>query len=452
MARLMKQKFRYHGELRETEKWYAELKNLEGKLRRIPLSTDKRRSQRACDALVDAIETIRAGAIVDPQRLPALVHDKFLKMLAEIDHPLARSRATGRPIQEHVNDYGTHLAARGVTEHHRKQTIVRLETILKACGFNTLRDLATEPVEEALERWKIKAPGGRKKGGIGPRTRNTYLSSLQAFIAWCMRTRPRRLDTNPLEHIHKANEEEDIRKQRRALTEDEMIRLLEFAKRRPIHAAKVIARGKRKGQHVAELGDRYRAMLERKGAERALMYKTLVLTGLRAGELRRLRWCDVMIDSPAGRDRRGKPLFKIKLPATTTKAKRIQTLTLRADLAAELRTWRDESGPKSTTDLVFRVPTDLLRRLKKDLTAAGIPYCDEEGRTVDVHALRHTKATWMAMAGVPIRKAQEEMRHSTIMLTMKVYTDVRLLDDGEAVGALPSLSPTIGQADVSGTR
>ncbi|HRX84817.1 MAG TPA: hypothetical protein P5572_07350 [Phycisphaerae bacterium] len=91
---------------------------------------------------------------------------------------------------------------------------------------------------------------------------------------------------------------------------------------------------------------------------------------------------------------------------------------------------------------------------------------DEEGRTVDVRALRHTKATWMAyvgptfqsvfgehrptvppgskaprlaMAGVPIRKAQEEMRHSTIMLTMRVYTDVRLLDDGEAVAALPSL-------------
>jgi len=451
MARLMKQKFRYRGELRETDKWYAELRNLEGKLRRIPLTLDRRRSQRACDALVDAIETIRAGAVVDPQRLPDLVRDKFLEMLAEIDHPLARSRATSRPIQEHVDAYNTHLAAVGVSEHHRKQTIARLETILNACGFNTLRDLATEPVEETLERWKSKAPGGRKKGGIGPRTRNTYLSSLQAFVAWCMRTRPRRLDTNPLEHIEKANEEEDIRKQRRALTEDEMIRLLQFAKRRPIHAAKVIARGERKGQHVAELGDRYRTLLERKGSERALIYKTLVLTGLRAGELRRLRWCDVMIDSPAGRDRRGQPLFKIRLPASTTKAKRIQSLTLRADLAAELLAWRAETKPRSTTDLVFHVPLDLIRRLKKDLAAAGIPYSDDEGRTVDVHALRHTKATWMAMAGVPIRKAQEEMRHSTITLTMKVYTDVRLLDDGEAVAALPSLSSKPAQADASGT-
>jgi len=55
----------------------------------------------------------------------------------------------------------------------------------------------------------------------------------------------------------------------------------------------------------------------------------------------------------------------------------------------------------------------------------------------------------MAMAGVPARKAQEEMRHSTIMLTMKVYTDVRLLDDGEAVAALPALATSAESSGVA---
>lgn len=46
-----------------------------------------------------------------------------------------------------------------------------------------------------------------------------------------------------------------------------------------------IRRGKRKGEVVANLRDDTRVQLERLGRERALIYKTLVLTGLRKGEL-----------------------------------------------------------------------------------------------------------------------------------------------------------------------
>jgi hypothetical protein len=46
-----------------------------------------------------------------------------------------------------------------------------------------------------------------------------------------------------------------------------------------------------------------------------------------------------------------------------------------------------------TGTLLFDVPTGLVRILDRDLAAAGIPKKDERGRTVDVHAMRHSFGT-----------------------------------------------------------
>jgi integrase len=59
---------------------------------------------------------------------------------------------------------------------------------------------------------------------------------------------------------------------------------------------------------------------------------------------------------------------------------------------------------------------------------------------VDVHALRHTFGTHLNKAGVAPRTAQAAMRHSSLELTMNVYTDPRLLDVGAAVDALPDFT------------
>ena len=47
----------------------------------------------------------------------------------------------------------------------------------------------------------------------------------------------------------------------------------------------------------------------------------------------------------------------------------------------------------------FTVPAGLIRILDRDLRAAGIPKVDERGRTVDVHAPRHTFGTLLSKAG-----------------------------------------------------
>ena len=104
---------------------------------------------------------------------------------------------------------------------------------------------------------------------------------------------------------------------------------------------------------------------------------------------------------------------------------------------------------------VFTVPAGLIRILNRDLKFAGIPKVDERGRTVDVHALRTTFGTLLSKGGVAPRTAQAAMRHSTIDLTMNVYTDPKLLDVAGAVESLPAL-PLAGaapqQAKATGTN
>jgi hypothetical protein len=122
---------------------------------------------------------------------------------------------------------------------------------------------------------------------------------------------------------------------------------------------------------------------------------------------------------------------------------------LRGDLAADLLEWidalpRGAAGRVPVCTPLFNVPAKLIKILDRDLKAAGIEKKDDRGRTVDVHALRHSHASHLSARGVHPRVAQESMRHSDIKLMMGVYTDERMLDVRAALDQLPAL-PLGGQ-------
>ncbi len=178
-----------------------------------------------------------------------------------------------------------------------------------------------------------------------------------------------------------------------------------------------------------------------------LIYKTMVLTGLRLGELASITVGRLHLDARQPH---------AELLAKDAKAGTAALIPLRADLVEDLRGWLDgklealrEQAEKDGTPLplklpvdepLFSVPRNLIKSFDLDLAAAGIPKEDERGRTVDLHALRHTFGTHLSLAGVPPRTAQAAMRHSSIDLTMNVYTDPALLDVAGALEALPDLA------------
>ena len=64
----------------------------------------------------------------------------------------------------------------------------------------------------------------------------------------------------------KANEAADPRRRRRAMTEAELVRLLDVARRRPLLDALTVRRGKRKGEAYANVRPEVRAAARSRSA------------------------------------------------------------------------------------------------------------------------------------------------------------------------------------------
>ena len=370
------------------------------------------------------------------------------------------------PLADHIAAYIDHQKAKGVSRRV-KDTLSQLRRVAADCGFHRLADLDAT----ALERWLLE----QEANGMSAGTRNQYRGAWVGFCNWCMKTRPPRLLTNPFAKVPRANEKADPRRKRRALTESELVRLLDVARRRPLLDRMRVHRGKRKGEVYAKLRPEVQHRLERLGRERTLIYKMLLLTGLRRGELASITVGQVVLEAD--------PPYLV-FEAADEKNREGSTIPLRSDLAADLhqwiaekatalqeaareaptvqfdpndrergkRNWGDSTGSERQSCLplttvptlpldtpLFTVPKGLVRILDRDLRLAGIPKVDERGRTVDVHALRHTFGTLLSKGGVAPRTAQAAMRHSSIDLTMNVYTDPKLLDVAGAMEALPAL-------------
>ena len=362
------------------------------------------------------------------------------------------------PVADHFAAYLTHQQSREVSERHLRDVDRIGNRMLRDCALGTLRDIRPEVVE----RWLA----ARLSDGMAARTRNIHLQAVRGFCKWCVQTE--RLASNPLARIAKADEKSDRRRQRRAMTEAELLKLLQVARMRPlaefgretlaVDGSEAEATGKRRKRsnwtykpltldslHAAVERARERladnldfvAELERLGCERALIYKTLVLTGLRRNELASLTVAQLELG--------GAMPFAV-LNAADEKNRQGSTLPLRTDLAAELWDWIGEKRERFQgrpdafgREPLFVVADSLGKILDRDLLAAGIDKADERGRTIDVHALRHSFGTLLSKGGVTPRTAQAAMRHSNIDLTMNVYTDPKLLDVQGALDSLPSL-------------
>jgi hypothetical protein len=66
--------------------------------------------------------------------------------------------------------------------------------------------------------------------------------------------------------------------------------------------------------------------------------------------------------------------------------------------------------------------------------------------------VRHSFATWLAQSGVHPKIMQDLCRHSSVELTLKVYTHTRLEDERVAVAGLPDLSVRPVEARKTGTE
>jgi integrase len=383
--------------------WYGQYK-VGSQWKRVPLYTDKTASSVRLAELVKGIERGDAG-LVNPHK-----------------------NALERPIDEHVDDYLTHLRTEGANQKHLSERERLLRTVLRACEMRSLGDLNADTITGFIANLQKKpTPNNLDPGPASARTKDTYRGAAHAFAEWCVQTRPQRLKENPVRATAKPRGE--VVHERRAETVENLKRLMEVTAQRPLLEALTVRKGSRKGERYADVRPEIRNRLMLEGRERRLLYKTALLTGMRQGELKRLLVGDLRLDGVA-------PAVFVS-PKHDAKNKKGVWLPLLPEHAAELRAWVKDTR-KAEGDAVFYVPEKPNKIFRRDLKMAGIPYRDREGRYFDFHALRHCCDTFLNAGAVPPTVVMLFMRHKKPSLSLVTYNDPRMTDARKALVALPT--------------
>lgn len=326
-----------------------------------------------------------------------------------IDATQDRYATEGRlPLADHVTAYVAHCKRVGLDDEHVASKERHLAKIAEVTGVTRLSELTPDTLERYLATIK--------DAGKSARSVNFARQIVVTFVAWAVKTG--RVPTNALKVVPKQDETRDRRRVRRPLTDAELGTLLDVARR---HG-------------------------------RESWYLAAALAGLRKGDMRRLTWADVNFTEGTLTLRHGK-------------AKRVDVVPMHPQLADALRRKLDANPALPTarvwSDTVGNITRqkDFLRagiaKRVPVLDAAGKPIMvgegenakpktristeDDEGRVIDLHALRTTLGTQLARAGVAPQVAQKIMRHSDYATTLRHYTVLGLHDTSAAVAKLPTI-------------
>ena len=312
--------------------------------------------------------------------------------------------------------YIAHCKHAGQAPHHVNQKAAQLEALIAGSKASRLQELTADSLVLHLSALKDR--------DLSARSVNFARQIAVAFYQWCVKTG--RARSNPLKMVPKQDENRDRRRVRRPLTDDELSRLLAVAR-----------------EHGREA-----------------WYLAAALAGLRKGDMQRLTWSDVNFEEATITIRQGK-------------AKRTDILPMHPQLSEALERHFRENPAVPTARVWPTLVTDRTRlndflraglaRKVTVLHSDGQPVMvgkganlrpktrisveDEEGRVIDLHALRTTLGTQLARAGVAPQLAQRLMRHSDYRTTLSHYTVLGLTDTAAAIGKLPGVGPASPDAE-----
>jgi site-specific recombinase XerD len=365
-----------HRVIRQTRKYYAELRDENGRVTYIPLSADRMVSHTMLRDIERKAERIKNGLeLPDSYRLDG-------------------------PIDDLVRSFQKHLKAKGTSARQIREKSNRILRIIAACSFKRWNDISGSKVEHFLTDLHEGTDG---ECGRSARTVNSYLESIRHFCTWV--EKEKRASFSPVAHLYSLNVNTDRRHVRRALTIEQCRSLLAVTKHRP---------------------DIYHMS----GAERALMYRVALESGIRANEIKTITVGRCHLDTDP-------PTMTVIAGYRKQRKERIQPIP--RNLAKVLK---DYIGNRRAKEPLFpNMPgiPNLSKMIRRDLAAANIPYKDVEDRVVDFHALRHTYATNLARAGVHPKVAMDLLGHSDINLTMAYYSHTEIKERGASLENLPTL-------------
>src|SRR5262249_37580162 len=155
-----------------------------------------------------------------------------------------------RTLADHLRDYHAYLIGKGATPAHADLSRSRVARLIDLAHARRVSDLTPSRVQAALRTIRDQ--------GLSLRTIHHHVRVVKGFARWLWRDG--RAREHALAHLTAPNPDPDRRRVRRALTPDELARLVAAAERGPV-------------------------VLNLSGVDRAALYRVAVGTGFRRGEL-----------------------------------------------------------------------------------------------------------------------------------------------------------------------
>lgn len=328
-----------------------------------------------------------------------------------------------------------------------KQAEAKLAELLHQVSIGTFVDASRTTLVEYLRDWHGKAVAPLKR----PETARVYLSMIERHIA----TAP--IGTVPLQKLRASDLEAfyaTLKLSPASVTVCHAVlgRALKMAVRDRLIVAnpaaavedrprpsKDHAHGAREHCWSADEARRVLAAAKADGPQVSAFFALAIDTGARKSELLGLTWSHVDLDAGTVTiARQLEPRCSERPAWGPTKTGRSRTVTLGAETITKLRAHRKQQREllmaNRTTyqdhGLVFaKEPEDLqkptaalgqpclalvTRHFQRIATAAGV-------RRIKIHGTRHTAATLLLSAGVPVQVVAQRLGHAQVTQTLEVY-------------------------------
>lgn len=382
-------------------RWLFDYKDENGRRQRRVLSHDKRTAERLANEIIQRRELALNGVTSTEGQ------DRLLEDLKRI--------------------YLEHLAAR-TSRSHQRNAGQRIGRVIAGIPVRRVRDLRPYHVLAHMQ--------ARLSPRTGPRTVNHEVLHMKTMLSWAVSAGL--IAANPIAKLKLLPvREENLRRSRRALSDQEIERFLTAAKDDDqvqdarCAALRTITTGSK--------GFLWEARDRRTRVPQFPLWLSFIESGGRYFELTHVRWAD--LDAVHA---------TLTFRGATTKNAKTRVIPLREHVVHELVALRQVhkrvlGRVPAATEMIFLNPEGepwprnsrgLLRILTRVLDLARIDPKDADGRVVDVHSLRHTCASRLARAGVPITFTQRLLGHSTVELTSRYYTHTGLEEMRAALGQL----------------
>lgn len=240
-----------------------------------------------------------------------------------------------------------------------------------------------------MELWRREMRETRK---LKAATLNRAATYLTAMLNWAVRRKL--ISANPLEELDNLKET-DSRKSWRFLSKDEIAVLKEALRARDA----AVRAGAVPCIYAEPMGGAFADPLEP-------MALVALNTGVRWGTLVSLRWLNV--DLAHG---------TLYIDADSTKAEAAQTLPLNSSALDVLKKWREEAPDAAPVSLVFPAPAggmfyNVNKAWYRLLADSGLGH-------LRWHDLRHTFASQLVIAGIPLNTVRELLGHKNIKTTLR---------------------------------